>query len=344
MDGLARRSPGEDADVRAFVSEELRRGWGLLAGCLASKGKAELEQKSRAWFDTYLEEAVRAAERRANARLSALASEVEAPRPEPLTVWQLVSLSQREEVKVSTPESNGAAAVGSWAGLAAGAAIGSFVPVIGTALGAMIGIFSGGLLGGWLGDDLTKKEPDYAGDYTMAARTDWDKVAPAFERLTGVQFKARLDALFGGLGQRVHDLERTLPVSKELDLRRRLRAILMCDGRGRVSWRFDRQARSVAFGKVLRLETRAPAVIRWSSDGWKTYHDTETCDIGLGLHVAELPTEDLPTGGRIQFTFRWPEVGRWEGRDFAVEIGEPGGPANGRGEGNGRSDRGPRTR
>jgi hypothetical protein len=100
----------------------------------------------------------------------------------------------------------------------------------------------------------------------------------------------------------------------------------MCDGLGRITWRFDRQGHSVASGKVLRLETRAPAVIRWSSDGWKTCHDIETCDIGLGLHVADVPTRGLSVGSRVQFTFRWPEAGRWEGRDFAVEIGAPDAP------------------
>ena len=73
-------------------------------------------------------------------------------------------------------------------------------------------------------------------------------------------------------------------------------------------------------GKTLRIETLASAVIHWSADGWATAHDTETLDTGLGVHVGDLPTEALPQGAQIVFTFLWPEAGRWEGEDFTVQI------------------------
>jgi hypothetical protein len=319
IDGLEHRLPSEDVHVRALASEELRRGWGRLAQRLVAKGKEELEQKSRQWFDTYLEEAVRTAERRASERMTALASEVGAPPPEPLTVSQLVSLSQRTDVKLITPDNSGAVALGVWAGAATGAAIGSVVPIIGTTLGAVIGLFAGGFLAG----KATQKEPDYAADYTTAARIDWDKVAPTIEQTVGAQFQARLDGLLKGLKQHSDDLGRTPPAPEELRLRRQLQGLLERVSSDRAIWRFDRQRRSIIAGEALQLETRAPAVIRWSSDGWKTCHDTETRDTGPGLHIVDLPTMGLPAGGRVQFTFRWPETGRWEGRDFAVEIVHP---------------------
>jgi glucoamylase len=73
-------------------------------------------------------------------------------------------------------------------------------------------------------------------------------------------------------------------------------------------------------GKTLRIETLASAVVRWSADGWRTAHDTETQDTGLGVHVADLPTEALTQGAQIVFTFHWPEADRWGGEDFTLQI------------------------
>ena len=35
---------------------------------------------------------------------------------------------------------------------------------------------------------------------------------------------------------------------------------------------------------------------------------------------ADLPTQSLPEGTQIKFTFYWPEAGHWEGKDFMVRI------------------------
>ena len=78
---------------------------------------------------------------------------------------------------------------------------------------------------------------------------------------------------------------------------------------------------SVWFGKSLRVETLAPAVIHWSVDGWKTPQDAKSRDVGLGLHVADLDTQSLPDGQEIKFTFYWPGAGHWEGTDFIVRVG-----------------------
>jgi glucoamylase len=85
-------------------------------------------------------------------------------------------------------------------------------------------------------------------------------------------------------------------------------------------WRFNHKPRTMPAGKRLRLETLAPALVHWSADGWHTTIDTETGDTGLGVHVADLPTDDLAVGATLQFTFYWPTADRWEGSDFAVLI------------------------
>lgn len=86
------------------------------------------------------------------------------------------------------------------------------------------------------------------------------------------------------------------------------------------SWRFNHKCRRLPAGRILRIETLAPAKVRWSCDGWQTAHDTPTRDTGLGIHVADLPTRELPTAAAVDFTFYWPEADRWEGANFNAVV------------------------
>ncbi len=74
-------------------------------------------------------------------------------------------------------------------------------------------------------------------------------------------------------------------------------------------------------GQKLRIELTTPAVVHWTVDQWDTAHDTRTTPDN-GVHVADLPTASLKNGTRIQFTFFWPEVNRWEGEDFELIVEE----------------------
>jgi len=85
-------------------------------------------------------------------------------------------------------------------------------------------------------------------------------------------------------------------------------------------WRFNNKARTIPRGKTLRISLPAPALIHWSFDRWQTSQDSETVDTGLGLHVADLPSRNLPTGANISFTFYWKDEARWEGVDFNVNV------------------------
>jgi glucoamylase len=73
-------------------------------------------------------------------------------------------------------------------------------------------------------------------------------------------------------------------------------------------------------GQILRLELLAPATIHWGEGDWQRIGDVDTNDSGLGVHFADLPTENLQAGAQVRFTFRWREDARWEGRDFAVDV------------------------
>jgi glucoamylase len=85
-------------------------------------------------------------------------------------------------------------------------------------------------------------------------------------------------------------------------------------------WRFNNKTRSVPRNKTLRIVMLSPARVHWTMDNWKTAHDTDTRDTGLGIHILDLPTASLPTGGEAVFTFFWPGENRWEGTDFRVKV------------------------
>ena len=104
--------------------------------------------------------------------------------------------------------------------------------------------------------------------------------------------------------------------------RRRWTGRLSNDRGQYIAWRFDRRYRVLPSGKTMRLELSSPAVVHWSVNQWDQAQDTRTIQVAPGLHSADLPTENLAPGARIQFTFYWPEVNRWEGEDFEVRIEE----------------------
>lgn len=85
-------------------------------------------------------------------------------------------------------------------------------------------------------------------------------------------------------------------------------------------WRFNHKVRSIPEGKLLRVEVLSPATVHWSVNDWETAVDTKTLDTGLGVYVADLPTDELPAGGQVLFTFFWLKIQRWENTDFAVTI------------------------
>ena len=86
----------------------------------------------------------------------------------------------------------------------------------------------------------------------------------------------------------------------------------------RATWRFNYRCQTVPVGKVLRIELLAAATVHWSADGWHTVKDTEARDTGLGIFIADLPTDQLPAGSTLVFTFFWPGSNSWEGTDFSV--------------------------
>jgi glucoamylase len=85
-------------------------------------------------------------------------------------------------------------------------------------------------------------------------------------------------------------------------------------------WRFNNKCRTMPPGKKLRLILTVPALVHWSFDNWGTQQDIDCVNTGLGTHVADLPSDRLPAGSEIVFTFYWLEEQRWEGTDYSVVV------------------------
>lgn len=81
-------------------------------------------------------------------------------------------------------------------------------------------------------------------------------------------------------------------------------------------WREAWRRSSIPAGQVLRVEVDGPATIHWTDDDWATTREVATCDVGLGIHAAELAA----AGGMVIFTWRRAD-GSWRGENFSVKVG-----------------------
>ena len=80
----------------------------------------------------------------------------------------------------------------------------------------------------------------------------------------------------------------------------------------------------IARGMRLYIGLHSAAVVRWSMNNWQSLRNLPTQDSGIGLHIAEIDTRDLPTGAGIDFTYRLASNGEWVGQNFRINVIEPG--------------------
>ena len=86
------------------------------------------------------------------------------------------------------------------------------------------------------------------------------------------------------------------------------------------AWRFNHMPKYLLEGTNLRIQVLVSALVRWSVDGWKTAQDAITIDSGLGLQYVDLPTNNLPVGATVAFTFFWPAAKKWEETNWEVTV------------------------
>jgi len=86
-------------------------------------------------------------------------------------------------------------------------------------------------------------------------------------------------------------------------------------------WSFRHRISHMPTGKILRLIVSANATIIWTADHWAHTNASDTVNNHtLSLWFADLPTEQLPAGGEVEFTFFWNGDRRWEGKNFLIAI------------------------
>jgi glucoamylase len=85
-------------------------------------------------------------------------------------------------------------------------------------------------------------------------------------------------------------------------------------------WRFNHRIRELPQGKILRIETLAPAQLRWTCNQWQDFKEETSCDTGFGIHIFDLPNEMFSRASIFEFTFYWPESQTWEGKNFRMQI------------------------
>ncbi|MBP2688863.1 MAG: glycoside hydrolase 15-related, partial [Deltaproteobacteria bacterium] len=90
-------------------------------------------------------------------------------------------------------------------------------------------------------------------------------------------------------------------------------------GRPMEIWKHNRQVPEVREGGILRVQTGAPFLLRWTRDDWVTAEDSRSIPNALGFDYFYFDPR-RPRGGRIRFTFFWIDAGTWEGRNFEVAV------------------------
>ncbi len=87
-----------------------------------------------------------------------------------------------------------------------------------------------------------------------------------------------------------------------------------------LSWRPGWQSHEIPSGRVLRVELPEAAVVVWNDGRSEKWSDVATSDTGLGVHVVELTTEEIPTGSALTFTWRRLRDDSWIGQNFTVML------------------------
>lgn len=95
----------------------------------------------------------------------------------------------------------------------------------------------------------------------------------------------------------------------------------------RMIWSSGLRCRTVATGLVFRIHTQLPCAVVWTTDAWATTHETRTEDTTLGIYTADIDSSDLPTGSKVEFTFRYDDD-TWDDKNYEVQVTEGTGPGD----------------
>jgi glucoamylase len=84
-------------------------------------------------------------------------------------------------------------------------------------------------------------------------------------------------------------------------------------------WKFNRQPRTIAAGTRLKIIARTAFRLHWTIDEWKHTNDSDSIHTAVGQNYCDIIV-DAAQRTPVRFTFYWLDAGRWEGRDFVINV------------------------
>jgi glucoamylase len=61
-------------------------------------------------------------------------------------------------------------------------------------------------------------------------------------------------------------------------------------------------------------------MLHWTPNAWDAAFDDHSTATSIGLHYVDLTTQRAQQGA-LQFTFLWTDSGRWEDRNYSIDLG-----------------------
>jgi glucoamylase len=83
-------------------------------------------------------------------------------------------------------------------------------------------------------------------------------------------------------------------------------------------WSHKHQIARVVAGRRLRVQLPRPGAVHYTFDDWETFAEVEAADTTLGVWIAEIPCNKLPSGSQFSWTAHY--MTGWEGKNFTLTV------------------------
>ena len=83
-------------------------------------------------------------------------------------------------------------------------------------------------------------------------------------------------------------------------------------------WSHRHQITRLVAGRRLRVQLPRPGAVHYTFDDWETFAEVEAADTTLGVWIAEIPSNKLPSGAQFSWTAHY--VTGWEGKNFTLTV------------------------
>jgi len=83
-------------------------------------------------------------------------------------------------------------------------------------------------------------------------------------------------------------------------------------------WSHRHQITRLVAGRRLRVQLPRPGNVHYTFDDWETFAEVEAADTTLGVWIAEIPSNKLPSGSQFSWTAHY--MTGWEGKNFTLTV------------------------